>query len=453
MFDSIDGLLRWDTFSEELQPWCTKFVFIFTLTLAAWTHPQLYNCRLATLLRMPLTLISVIWWSFYPFLFAIKPLGVNLAANSGIYLKCFVLATKCLDWGFFSGPQSRRSWVRDPTKHNSGYWESAEKDAEVERTLISILGHIFFQLTCLRGLQYPWGRFSQINQNTWKMDVSRLIVFHCSSLVILGGFLYAQSLPPSAISQTLVSMGLPIFITSPVTRCIENVFLIICVFTSLEALNSWLVTIAHLLHPVLFSMKFPQAVVEFFDPIYYPALFGNFSEVKSISEFWGKVWHQAFRRSFLVLGTYPLMRVARLIGQNRDLHKVLGIVGAFLASGVFHAGPFFLISDLRTKTGSVSQKDKLSAVTCFGLQAIGILMEPYVLGRIITKKRFGENSSRLWTYSFLILTLSFFAIPACKTGRFFSIYKPVENWNIFDLIVPVAIAPMFHRLPCQKVTS
>ncbi|KIJ05557.1 hypothetical protein PAXINDRAFT_103729 [Paxillus involutus ATCC 200175] len=47
----------------------------------------------------------------------------------------------------------------------------------------------------------------------------------------------------------------------------------------------------------------------------------------SVSDFWGRRWHQFYRRTFIFLGIYPLSLVFGRMG---------GIFGAFFAFAVFH---------------------------------------------------------------------------------------------------------------------
>jgi hypothetical protein len=102
-------------------------------------------------------------------------------------------------------------------------------------------------------------------------------------------------------------------------------------------MNSALAVVAHLAHPLICRLGFPDVICEFADPVYYPPLFENVFAFNSLSEFWGKTWHQLFRRSFVVLGAFPLGGIARALGFSTQAQKIVGFVGAFMASGFMHA--------------------------------------------------------------------------------------------------------------------
>jgi hypothetical protein len=61
-------------------------------------------------------------------------------------------------------------------------------------------------------------------------------------------------------------------------------------------------------------------------PTQWPPLFDAPWQATSISEFWGKGWHQLFRSAFIQVGAKPL---ASFLGR-------VGILGAFFLSSVLH---------------------------------------------------------------------------------------------------------------------
>lgn len=412
-----------------------KVFLLLTFVLCAWTHPRYYRSRLATLTRAPLTLATVTWWLCYPFTFPVKPQENNQAANVGQFTLCFLLMTKCLDWGLFSGPQQRRTWVRN-SDGKSGRWESTEKDLNAQVGIGALLEHIFFQLTSLRGSQFPWGHFSEINTNTWSADLSRFVLCQFYSLAVLAGLLYVKKISPNSMTHWFINRGLPLPIISLVTPCVESFFLITCLMAATESANSSLAVLAHLLHPVLSVFGFPKVICEFTDPVYYPPLFGNPLELNSVSQFWGRIWQQVFRRSFIVFGAFPLAGIGRAMGASRERQKTIGFIGAFVASGFLHAGPLYVMPDV---TGNISLQDKISVFLCFVVQGIGSLVEPTIIP--LVPKSLGGGS--LWAFFFLTGTLQLFSSPVCKPGRVLDMFQPLDEWNLRTLVTPVMISIFF----------
>ncbi|KAI9625581.1 hypothetical protein KEM48_010843 [Puccinia striiformis f. sp. tritici PST-130] len=193
-------------------------------------------------------------------------------------------------------------------------------------------------------------------------------------------------------------------------------FLVLGLCAGFEAMNSFLAVIAHLTHPLLCRLSFPEVICEFTDPVYYPPLFGNIFDFTTLSEFWGKTWHQIFRWSFIALGAFPLGGLAPALGLSLRSQKTVGFVGAFLASSFMHAYSFFLMADPITPTGDVG------------------LLE-------IMASRRGETLDDF----FSAITLPLFTIPVGKPARLFSIHKPLDQWNILNLLLPAVITPIIVK--------
>jgi len=75
---------------------------------------------------------------------------------------------------------------------------------------------------------------------------------------------------------------------------------------------------------------------------------------------------------------------------------------------------------------------------CFALQGLGALIEPIVIPHI--PKRLGGG--KLWTICFLLVTVPFFSNQVSKPARLFSIFTPLDQWNILHLFVPIVFAPV-----------
>ncbi|KNZ59510.1 uncharacterized protein VP01_1715g3 [Puccinia sorghi] len=426
---------------------CDKTIVIqIFISSSGGVHKHVYDCRSGAVQE-------------------IKPRETNAATNIGHFAWTYIMMSKSLDWGFFSGPQARRKFVRsgDPS---GGEWLPAEKNSKTQLPPLALLEHVFSQLTSIRGAQFPWGHFSQINGNSWQRDLLKFLLCQMYSLTVVGGLLYIgiEELPAIPIAEYFgwhVYHWMPSPTVAFVVRFITTPFLITCICATFEAMNSALAVCAHLAHPILCQLGFPEALCEFTDPTYYPPLFNNLASFNSLSEFWGKTWHQIFRRSFIILGSFPLGGVARGLGLTPKSQKILGFFGAFLASGYMHALrklpqyipnhylnflcshgsfflAFFLMADSTTSSGNVPLRDQLAVFTCFALQGLGALIEPILIPHI--PKRLGGG--KLWTICFLLVTVPFFSTQVSKPARLFSIFTPLDQWNILHLFLPLVIAPV-----------
>ncbi|KAI0374729.1 hypothetical protein BV20DRAFT_960879 [Pilatotrama ljubarskyi] len=116
-------------------------------------------------------------------------------------------------------------------------------------------------------------------------------------------------------------------------------------------------------------------------PALWPPIHGNVLHVRSLHDFWTKVWHQALRYTFLTLGGFGGKWLAGQVGM---------IMGCFLASGLFH------------EVGLVvaGKEFEPNVVIFFLLQAIGILLEKAY--KALTGRRVGGPIGLIWTALFVI---------------------------------------------------
>lgn len=65
-----------------------------------------------------------------------------------------------------------------------------------------------------------------------------------------------------------------------------------------------------------------------------PQLFDHIFSSKSLTDFWGKHWHQALRRTLNIFGGYPAFWLGSWI--SKEAAKIFALFGVFTASGLFH---------------------------------------------------------------------------------------------------------------------
>ena len=119
------------------------------------------------------------------------------------------------------------------------------------------------------------------------------------------------------------------------------------------------------------------------DPAQWPAVFDAPWRATSVSDFWGRRWHQLFRHIFLTLGGHPLSFVLGRTGI---------VIGAFLASAVIHHMSLVVLN---------SQVEFRWMLLGFGMMGPGILAERAFYQ--LTGKRVGGVVGWVWTMAWVLL--------------------------------------------------
>jgi len=119
------------------------------------------------------------------------------------------------------------------------------------------------------------------------------------------------------------------------------------------------------------------------DPAQWPPISDSPWRATSVSDFWGRRWHQLFRHVFLTLGGHPLSFV---LGRSGI------IIGTFLASAVIH---HILLVALD------SQVEIWWSLLGFGMMGPGILAERAFYR--LTGRRVGGVVGWVWTMAWVLL--------------------------------------------------
>ncbi|PFH47757.1 hypothetical protein AMATHDRAFT_151394 [Amanita thiersii Skay4041] len=144
------------------------------------------------------------------------------------------------------------------------------------------------------------------------------------------------------------------------------------------------------------------------DPEDCKPLFGSFFDAYSLTNIWGRVWHQLFRRIGISHGRFLAHRVLNL-RKGSIASFLVQVYIAFLLSGLMHlAGDYALL-------GSWSAG---GAMEFFLLQAVGITFEISVL---TIARRLGFSGQwkwvgYLWVVTWFTLTVPGWADPLFRAG-------------------------------------
>ncbi|GAA5907515.1 wax synthase family protein [Sporobolomyces salmoneus] len=124
-------------------------------------------------------------------------------------------------------------------------------------------------------------------------------------------------------------------------------------------------------------------------------LFGSLRDAKSLAGFWGKTWHQSFRRPFTSIPTFVVAKLCPSSPRS-SLRPILNIFGAFSLSALVHAFSSFAMA--RTGSGSLR---------FFLVQPFGIVFETVVSHLCRNLQGIGWRRTKImvgyvWTASWLL---------------------------------------------------
>ena len=142
------------------------------------------------------------------------------------------------------------------------------------------------------------------------------------------------------------------------------------------------------------------------DPAQWPPAFDAPWRATSLSDLWGRRWHQFFRRLFIVQGGYPFSLV---------LGKAGLIIGTFLCSGFLHHMEVLLFKD---------GEGPWRLLVGFGMMGVVVLAER--MFKQATGRKVGGVVGWIWTMGWL-LVLGNFIIDAFARGGVFGHFGLVQG--------------------------
>lgn len=228
----------------------------------------------------------------------------------------------------------------------------------------------------LRGHGWDWSRGVYIPRPTRPASRMTFVLYTFVSVVmhaLICGALHRVVLsfaPVGSIpgGSSIFDESLPFLV-----RYFRSSIITICTAFAIHAVMQMNYSLCTILGVLLFGQ----------DPAQWPPVFDAPWRATSLSDFWGRRWHQLFRRTFLLLGGYPLSLVIGRAGI---------VVGAFLSSAVFH---YIAMATLN------SQVEIWRMLVGFGMMAPGILAERTF--HQLTGRKVGGVIGWVWTMSWLLL--------------------------------------------------
>ncbi|TDL26773.1 hypothetical protein BD410DRAFT_469200 [Rickenella mellea] len=145
------------------------------------------------------------------------------------------------------------------------------------------------------------------------------------------------------------------------------------------------------------------------EPSNWPAIYGRWSDAYTLRRFWGRTWHQVFRRVVSTHGdfvTYRILKLRKGTFLADNIHRYT----AFLVSGIIHAvGEYGMFRD--------EFWEKSGAIRFFLLQATAICIEQEISKAFRLKptpwlRRLGF----VWTFVWFVHTLPPWMNPQFRHG-------------------------------------
>ncbi|KAF8836145.1 hypothetical protein BDN67DRAFT_974581 [Paxillus ammoniavirescens] len=258
--------------------------------------------------------------------------------NIDLVLSMFAIATRSLEWTLHTEPFKRH--IRPAGATPSTIMDALDLAVN------------------MRGIGWDWSKGLYVPRETRPSTHTRFVAYALVSAglhTFICGVLHTavRSFSPdefgSTIGGTIFDETLPFFVRylRASTISILAAFAIYCVLQ----LGYDLCII-------------PAVLILGQDPAQWPPAFEHPWFATSVSDFWGRRWHQFFRRSFIFLGSYPFSLVFGRVG---------GVFGAFFASAVFHHIALISLN---------GQMELWRMLVSFGMMALGVV---------------GERAFRQWT--------------------------------------------------------
>lgn len=141
-------------------------------------------------------------------------------------------------------------------------------------------------------------------------------------------------------------------------------------------------------------------------PSQWPPLFDDPWLSTSLSEFWGRRWHQMMRGLLVTLGLRPFGFLFGRLG---------GLFGAFLVSGIFH--------DIELRAFGRGG-NSVVVIGFWVMNSVGVMLER--MWKAATGRRVGGVWGWMWTFGWLALWGVWVVDEWAKVGRFGALSLPGE---------------------------
>ncbi|EGG11253.1 uncharacterized protein MELLADRAFT_102641 [Melampsora larici-populina 98AG31] len=347
----------------------------------------------------------------------------------------FHYAIKALEWGLAGGHLVGKYWPRPLSEYSLlkldvpfGVVEAKDVDTN---NWIEVIEWTTVQFFSPRGLQYGWGQQIQPKASSTLRMLRRLFEVNLVMALSLAFLLLIRE--KGSPSNALTAIGVPEFNTRMIIAeglgtLSFGVFLISAIDTMFTQLHLF----CFLIHWLSSFVPTPSMILQIFNPTLSHPVFDSPHTATSLEWFWGKGWHQLFRRDFLICGALPASGLASKLGGGLKVQKICGLFGAFFVSGVMHEYIIHGIAHAPHPVPHVYFKEFPSAFFFFLIQPIGIILEPFIIPHIPRKIGGGWT----WVLLFILLTATPFRRQYADFRLIDDGFKPLSVWKWWTPLIP-----------------
>ncbi|KAH9809849.1 hypothetical protein DFH28DRAFT_1185763 [Melampsora americana] len=340
-----------------------------------------------------------------PLDYCFLPLTKNGALNLPLAVWSFHLATKSLEWGITDGYWAGKYWNKLTSDSSSTSKVIVPSPSTEVKSWTEIATWTTQQFLSYRGYQYGWGLKPRHGVPTVLELILRSIISNCVRGVSIAFITMARD--KGSPDQVLATIGLPDFpLRSLLAEGFSTLSFGSLLIGGVDATFCQYGLLCHGVHWLGSFIPIPKLILNMFDPNSFQYAFNSPHTATSLSWFWGKGWHQLFRRNFLM---------------------ICGLFGCFFISGLLHE---FIPHAMAQKPHPFPHRyfqEFPAALLYFLVQPIGIILEPYIIPHIPRKLGGGW----LWVLLFTLLTATPFSKQYAYNFRLVDNgYKPMNEWNL-----------------------
>jgi len=341
--------------------------------------------------------------------------------------------------GFHSHLQPPQQSISEKSLHSSPPSKPASHSADnvPKHGYLDVLAWSFHQLTSTRGIDYVWGwKGRKEEPPTLLQTIRRFLRSHVIQVAALTTLVLCRD--HGSPTKAMESVGIPSFPGFVIVA--EGLASFAWGMLCMHGMEFSFCLMAFTAHLVNFFSenvcRLPDGFMQWWDLRLFVPLFGSPFSAKSLASLWAFHWHQAYRRSFHVLGASPASRFAAKLGLSINHQRVFGLLGAFIVSAMFHEIAISWVAQPTHPAPYDFFHSFPGSLFYFMMQPIGILIEPYVIPHI--PRWLGGGS--LWVLFFTLLTSQPFRNQYVFQSRVIDdTYPPFKDWPISGIFWPYTI--------------
>lgn len=346
----------------------------------------------------------------------------------------FHYATKAIEWGCTGGYLAGKYWARLPSEH-SNVKTAGPVSAPLgkdDASWTEVIGWTTEQFFSPRGIQYGWGQKTEQKSLSALGALRRLFVVNLVMAITLAFMLLARE--KGSPGNALSAIGVPEFISRTfIAEGVATFFYGLVLIAGIDTMITQVHLLCHAVHWLAKFVPIPSLILRVLNPALAYPVFDSPHTATSLEWFWGKGWHQVFRKGYLFCGALPASRLARKLGGGSKVQKLCGLFGAFFVSGLMHEHIIHGIAHKPHPSPHVYLKEFPSAFLFFLVQPLGIILEPYIIPHIPRK----IGGGWIWVLLFCVSTGTPFRKQYAENFRLIDDgFKPLSVWKWWTVLIP-----------------